>query len=954
MLAGEERLRYCVGCLQHVHLSCLRVEERQGWRTYPDMCPDCTRASRPRQRGSGPRLARQAVAVWQPYRWPPYRSGVPLNRAGVAVARMSFFYVPLILAGLSCLPGAPPSGYLRRDDVVAWRLLLEGLFARRSYVDSYRGRMALSDAARMPDLSFDGLAYAVSRVLMALFGPQGTQRRAMSQGTVQEIHDQMVDRTGYVAPDVQEAILYINDAVLQHSLCSAGSPEVLAYMLAEEGYSRPVVGSHVQALRQDGMILGGSIGIRWQQCQCQQCTGVAQLSIFMTCDGCGSICRYLCSGLSTLPLGQWTCRGCRCLPAYPPAGHDSYLRQESRACIICAVAVDAALCWQVAGHTHSDATVCTSCAVSHICRSRGRCWTCDEMIEQMHVRSTSDVALSISLANICWSATDDGGDHVEWGRLQLVDVDNQRETFGVGRVDDVQPAASPRNVTRSTVDSELPTMFDEVDDDNVLYDEDVLDARDNGGDDEGGVQPDDYDPAPVISDDASDAAVWVAIEEYALVARRSNDRMRNLIARLRRRPRNVPLAQLALADTRQLQRLYALWYEEAMPTTPHDIHSAFTRLLRAVYTRHRNRWRALLQSVEPPIRRTTSMHNVARRNGVLLSGRGPTVDLCYVGVLRTGDPEVDSQHTNAAYLICAGCEADILQSEVISVQGRRYGRYCCLHGQVALRPLRCSQDEGMGNLMRQTFLTRPERLSSASLVRRHGRLLNSSFAMSCQAVRCRPMLTRGMQSYVVNTRIAHFLGSLLPDENEQPQFAQLYVYDAMHNVPVGGRPLADTRRNAHRNALQSYFARSRTTPVGRETQTALLAWVDAFRDAIYRVCCHKDCGGCDRVSLLVHCTGSVLIGRGYSQAYMLRVCFTHCRVQVNPYARSFVSAGEMLRRTPQVADQLHLVIRGRHDGDGDRSGERPTEAIGADVADARSSGLFREVSDKCTERFRGF
>jgi hypothetical protein len=58
----------------------------------------------------------------------------------------------------------------------------------------------------------------------------------MSQGTVQEIHDQMVDRTGYVAPDVQEAILYINDAVLQHSLCSAGSPEVLAYMLAEEGY----------------------------------------------------------------------------------------------------------------------------------------------------------------------------------------------------------------------------------------------------------------------------------------------------------------------------------------------------------------------------------------------------------------------------------------------------------------------------------------------------------------------------------------------------------------------------------------------------------------------------------------------------------------------------------------------------------------------------------------------
>ena len=136
---------------------------------------------------------------------------------------------------------------------------------------------------------------------------------------------------------------------------------------------------------------------------------------------------------------------------------------------------------------------------------------------------------------------------------------------------------------------------------------------------------------------------------------------------------------------------------------------------------------------------------------------------------------------------------------------------------MALRPLRWGRDAAADRLMTDMWLTRPSRLSTSSLCRRHGRMLNATFAMSCQAVRCRPMLTRGMQTFVVNTRIAHYMGALLPDDGDRPQFAQLYVHDAYTNAPVGS-----PQQFGHRDALQEYFARSRTG-IGAQLQTALLA-----------------------------------------------------------------------------------------------------------------------------------
>ena len=70
-----------------------------------------------------------------------------------------------------------------------------------------------------------------------------------------------------------------------------------------------------------------------------------------------------------------------------------------------------------------------------------------------------------------------------------------------------------------------------------------------------------------------------------------------------------------------------------------------------------------------------------------------------------------------------------------------------------------------------------------------------------------------------------------------------------------------------------------------------------------------------------------------------------CGRQVNPYARAFVSAGEMLRRSPHLAEHLHVVIRGRHDGERQQPAQQANGGLAAVNVDGRqtSASLFREV-----------
>ena len=349
---------------------------------------------------------------------------------------------------------------------------------------------------------------------------------------------------------------------------------------------------------------------------------------------------------------------------------------------------------------------------------------------------------------------------------------------------------------------------------------------------------DEGDGLPRVSDDAPDADVWSVIRAYGEQPY-DHEEMRTLIARLRRRPQNVDLqstrwqhSEHASSQVQQLATLHRLWYQQEPPAQEDAARAAYGRMLQAIRYRHQTRWAHVLAG-QQQLRRPQRLRNAARDNRRLLAGTAPPIATHWAGVLQTGDPEVDDHHVAPQYQSCSLCNSGLYVGEVMRAHGRICGRRCCRQGRVLLRPLQWDTDAEVGQLMRRMWLTRPARLSEASLARRHGRLLNSTFAMSCQSVQCRPMLTRGMQTFVVNTRVAHFMGALLPDEGERPQFAQLYVHDAYSNVPVGVRH----DRHSFRDALSHYFANSRSNRIGRETQTALLALVDAWRAPLLRVRC---------------------------------------------------------------------------------------------------------------------
>ena len=329
----------------------------------------------------------------------------------------------------------------------------------------------------------------------------------------------------------------------------------------------------------------------------------------------------------------------------------------------------------------------------------------------------------------------------------------------------------------------------------------------------------------------TDDDIWQQLEDLSTYASPNVNMARQLICRLRVRPRFVRrdgavLSVSQQADMRRLTMMYELWTGESVPSLHAERVRLIDRMLRQV--------RASREHVANRSAAGRSGRNAARVNRSLLAGSIPTIPVHDAGRLPTGDPEVDAALSSSDHHVCSACDAVLFSTEVIRERGRVYGRHCCRRGQVALRPLRWGRDAAADRLMTDMWLTRPSRLSTSSLCRRHGRMLNATFAMSCQAVRCRPMLTRGMQTFVVNTRIAHYMGALLPDEGDRPQFAQLYVHDAYTNAPVGSQ-----QQFGHRDALQEYFARSRTG-IGGQLQTALLDLVSTIRDVIVRVMCRRD------------------------------------------------------------------------------------------------------------------
>ena len=824
---GSEALRHCVVCWQGYHPSCL--QGRGVWsqcRTDPDVCHACARGAPDVNRRRRSSIA-AAPSDGGSFHWPPRRLALPSSGAAAraTAARypitFSFVFVPLILCGLSTLPGAPVGGYLRRDDVAAWRRLVNDIFLRPLYVATHQALLP-GGGGMASVLSFDALVDALGQVIGAIYN---AGRGAAA------IASEIVGPTGYIERPVQEAIMYpSNDLNLQ--LIAAGDPGgMLATWVFDDGYRNRSVGVADEDVAVTDP-LAGQIGVRMASCSCGQCPwrDSAVLGVFLTCDGCRAVHRFACTGLSALPTGRWRCS--ECTGHVEAFGYDVPTDGAAHiTCTSCLRAVHPTCMWTMGhAHVHPELRLCVRCALDTVCSRHGVCLVCNRPVPFLVGRLWHGAQCQVDVGHVHWQrAAENTGEPETFGLLAVRRIEHERLTAS-----DADDLDGIRNLDRPTqwfdeADQEGDELGVEVDVDadwGELRTRRTTATNNDGGEDLTNV---------------SDAEIWDRLTHMTSSEQVDRQLARHLITRIRARPRNerrpATTSALQLA-ARRLDMLFFAWHGRHVSVVPRDRHRELGSLLHVIGSRHRQEWglvrAAHTRSASQPLTRA------ARQPG-LLTHPSLLPAPSFVGVLRTGDDETDGQHRAAEYTTCAGCDAEIYRSEVVRDGGAVYGLYCCRRGQVALRPLEMHRDPELGALMRDMWLTRPARLSVASLGRRHGRLLNSTFAISCQSVNCRPMLTRGMQTYVVNTRIAHYLGPLLPQNDDLPQFAQLYVYDSFNNAPVGDQGGPGRPRYGHRDALQSYFTRSRTTTFGVETRDALLALVDRIRPMLMRVCALRPC-----------------------------------------------------------------------------------------------------------------
>lgn len=264
---------------------------------------------------------------------------------------------------------------------------------------------------------------------------------------------------------------------------------------------------------------------------------------------------------------------------------------------------------------------------------------------------------------------------------------------------------------------------------------------------------------------------------------------------------------------------------------------------------------------------------------------------------------------------CCFCHAELLPDEMVAVGQRRErrfrGAHCCHNGQVMLQPVR-NQDGHLRELVSDALQSPAVAGTLAWALRNFPRVVNSALSLASQVVRRRPMPRRGMQAYVINMRVAHVMGPLLPNDNN-PRFAQLYVFDPQVNggdaddVPEDGVHVQRRPRSAREEQLDAWFRHARHNG-GRAPSV--------------------------RARRLLH--------------QLVRELETELR-RVNPYVQDFTTAAEMIRGLPpdsQLGVQLVLDRDARPAlGDGPEGHHsRSYDARNAYGGRALNPAMFREVA----------
>src|SRR6267154_978448 len=131
---------------------------------------------------------------------------------------------------------------------------------------------------------------------------------------------------------------------------------------------------------------------------------------------------------------------------------------------------------------------------------------------------------------------------------------------------------------------------------------------------------------------------------------------------------------------------------------------------------------------------------------------------------------------------CPNCHARHFASEKLTKSSARAPRFgmCCLQGQVVLPPLLPWPPELQQLYQQRAFVT-------------NIRQYNSTVAFTLVGVKVDDHAVQGSgpSTFRIHGSLHHLMGSLMPGEDQQPAYAQLYVFDAEHAT--------DVRVNRNRN-----------------------------------------------------------------------------------------------------------------------------------------------------------
>ncbi|EPT05482.1 hypothetical protein FOMPIDRAFT_1091844, partial [Fomitopsis schrenkii] len=151
-------------------------------------------------------------------------------------------------------------------------------------------------------------------------------------------------------------------------------------------------------------------------------------------------------------------------------------------------------------------------------------------------------------------------------------------------------------------------------------------------------------------------------------------------------------------------------------------------------------------------------------------------------------------------VLCPYCAALHFPGERLSHSSRRNPKFgmCCLQGQIDL-PAFTPVPESLRRLF-----TRTDALSKH--FHEHIRQYNNAFAFTSVAVQVDQAILNGSgpYSFRIHGSLHHRMGSLLPNENQPPAFAQLYIHDP-HAALQTRNNRNDNLKPSVMNVLQDLF-----------------------------------------------------------------------------------------------------------------------------------------------------